>query len=116
MGRSYLVRTNGAQSKHAFQSWTLTADSGVKRGAPHKKMPVRLHFLVFRGFLNGAQERTRTSTSLPILAPEASASTNSATWAGVVEGDVSLPAGSVNVVFQLFAVMANLLVKTPFQS
>jgi hypothetical protein len=30
---------------------------------------------------NGAHERTRTSTSLRILAPEASASTNSATWA-----------------------------------
>ena len=32
----------------------------------------------------GAQERTRTSTSIRTLAPEASASTNSATWAGVV--------------------------------
>ena len=34
--------------------------------------------------INGAQERTRTSTSIRTLAPEASASTNSATWAGVV--------------------------------
>ena len=34
--------------------------------------------------LTGAQERTRTSTSIQTLAPEASASTNSATWAGVV--------------------------------
>ena len=33
---------------------------------------------------DGAQERTRTSTSIQTLAPEASASTNSATWAGVV--------------------------------
>ena len=30
---------------------------------------------------NGAQEKTRTSTPLRVLAPEASASTNSATWA-----------------------------------
>ena len=41
---------------------------------------------VFESFLLdfGAQERTRTSTSIRTLAPEASASTNSATWAGVV--------------------------------
>ena len=31
---------------------------------------------------SGAQEKTRTSTILRSLAPEASASTNSATWAG----------------------------------
>jgi hypothetical protein len=31
--------------------------------------------------MNGAQERTRTSTPLRELAPEASASANSATWA-----------------------------------
>ena len=30
----------------------------------------------------GAQEKTRTSTTVRSLAPEASASTNSATWAG----------------------------------
>ena len=35
-------------------------------------------------FVNGAQERTRTSTSIQTPAPEAGASTNSATWAGVV--------------------------------
>ena len=32
---------------------------------------------------NGAQEKTRTSTALRPLAPEASASTNSATWAPI---------------------------------
>ena len=32
----------------------------------------------------GAQERTRTSTSIQTPAPEAGASTNSATWAGHV--------------------------------
>ena len=32
---------------------------------------------------NGAQEKTRTSTTLRSLAPEASASTNSATWARI---------------------------------
>ena len=37
---------------------------------------------VARFFLNsGAQEKTRTSTMLPSLGPEPSASTNSATWA-----------------------------------
>ena len=30
---------------------------------------------------NGDQERTRTFTAVKLLAPEASASTNSATWA-----------------------------------
>jgi len=34
--------------------------------------------------LIGAQERTRTSTTVKSLVPETSASTNSATWAGVV--------------------------------
>ena len=37
--------------------------------------------LVRLGMGNGAQERTRTFTAVKPLAPEASASTNSATWA-----------------------------------
>src|SRR6056297_2105337 len=48
--------------------------------------------------INGAQERTRTSTSLPILAPEASASTNSATWAGVDGADVRPVSRTVNAI------------------
>ena len=36
-----------------------------------------------RGVYIGAVERTRTSTGLPLLRPERSASTNSATTAGV---------------------------------
>ena len=40
-----------------------------------------LHFHGPWGKGNGAQERTRTFTAVKPLAPEASASTNSATWA-----------------------------------
>src|SRR5438477_7542426 len=39
------------------------------------------HLSVSRARANGAQERTRTFTAVKPLAPEASASTNSATWA-----------------------------------
>lgn len=39
------------------------------------------HFRDLMGMGNGAQERTRTFTAVKPLAPEASASTNSATWA-----------------------------------
>ncbi len=53
--------------------------------------------LLFRGsptshLVDGAQERTRTSTPVRALAPEASASTSSATWAGCVGGDYPCPA------------------------
>ena len=34
---------------------------------------------------SGAQKRTRTSTSIQTLAPEASASTNSAIWAQITD-------------------------------
>jgi hypothetical protein len=40
------------------------------------------HSGIFSGI--GAQERTRTFTAVKLLAPEASASTNSATWARAV--------------------------------
>ena len=45
---------------------------------------------------DGAQERTRTSTPLRALAPEASASTNSATWALGAAPEVGEFALSVN--------------------
>ena len=48
----------------------------------------------------GAQERTRTSTSIRTLAPEASASTNSATWAGVVKSELNLRKITVNSIHQ----------------
>src|SRR3546814_18501392 len=49
------------------------------------------------GRTNGAQERTRTFTTLRPLAPEASASTNSATWAGVLwSGAVTRPGGGLS--------------------
>ncbi len=55
-----------------------------------------LGMLCTQGVCFGAQERTRTSTSIRTLAPEASASTNSATWAGVVKGRLSPATGGVN--------------------
>src|SRR3546814_5505370 len=49
------------------------------------------------GRTNGAQERTRTFTTLRPLAPEASASTNSATWAGVLwSGAFTRPGGGLS--------------------
>ena len=54
----------------------------------------------------GAQERTRTSTSIKTLAPEASASTNSATWALNIFVRVALAICGVNAFLsfpQIFA-------------
>ena len=49
--------------------------------------PLEKRFLkVMSLWIFGAQERTRTSTTLRSLAPEASASTNSAIWAQMVAG------------------------------
>ncbi len=57
----------------------LTSGKLPKPPNSHGSAPQR------RGRTDGAQERTRTSTPIQALAPEASASTNSATWANRVE-------------------------------
>ena len=57
-----------------------------------------------RRLRNGAQERTRTSTAVKPLAPEASASTNSATWARwVAPPRAGLIGGSLGAVNRLFS-------------
>jgi hypothetical protein len=53
--------------------WSIDDDAGAES---LMRPPVR------RVAINGAQEKTRTSTSLRSLEPESSASTNSATRAG----------------------------------
>ncbi len=55
--------------------------------------------------INGAQERTRTSTTMRSPAPEAGASTNSATWA-ICEAHVSGQASAVNAQFKPTALRA----------
>ena len=62
------------------------------RNYPHKN--IKINQLLAKEI--GAQEKTRTSTSLRKLAPEASASTNSATWAGRVGRDLATAQGLVN--------------------
>ena len=52
--------------------------------------------------LSGAQERTRTSTSIQTLAPEASASTNSATWANTTVVHVAIAICGVNAFLRGF--------------
>ncbi len=73
----------------------INKKTGDKSGDTHDPTEKTLILQSFSKII-GAQERTRTSTSIRTLAPEASASTNSATWAGVVEGRLSLVAGGVN--------------------
>ncbi len=53
----------------------------VVKKSNKKRMNRGIHAFAF-----GAQERTRTSTPLPALGPEPSASTKSATWA-IQEGE-----------------------------
>ncbi len=49
----------------------------------------------------GAQERTRTFTSLRTLAPEASASTNFTTWAGGIKKIPDFESGSKRIRLEL---------------
>jgi hypothetical protein len=53
----------------------------VARGEPIWRIAPRQHLIGLGTKALGAQERTRTFTAVKPLAPEASASTNSTTWA-----------------------------------
>ena len=72
--RGSLAEPKGPAQTRSHQAAWLTCSRPAKDESPHR---CGLSFII------GAQKRTRTSTELPPLAPEASASTNSATWAGV---------------------------------
>ena len=87
----------GTNATHWLQALALASKKKKQTPNPrHEKTR-------FRGFdhylSHGAQERTRTSTKLPPLAPEASASTNSATWATQEENS----AGELKLCQQHFA-------------
>ena len=77
-------RSSALKSSHSGGS-TRAAGVGGLVWVPHPKQKASPRLEPWGGFLyralDGAQERTRTSTTFRSLAPEASASTNSATWA-----------------------------------
>src|SRR5690606_1927545 len=61
-------------------------------------------YRIQRRLRNGAQEKTRTSTTVKPLAPEASAATNSATWARwVAPPRAGLIGGTLGAVNRLFS-------------
>ena len=66
-----------AQSGHRSELGSLNMPRIFRAAAHTQTTP----FIPESHEKNGAQERTRTSTPIRALAPEASASTNSATWA-----------------------------------
>ena len=67
------------QSPRSDRAAARAAKPCFKRLTQKVKPPKNARRLYFE---SGAQERTRTSTVLPPLGPEPSASTNFATWAG----------------------------------
>src|ERR1700685_1222300 len=76
------VRVRGADvaiKKRPHKKPDLPHDVAEGKSAAHN--PGRIASRQFGAWANGAQERTRTFTAVKPLAPEASASTNSATWA-----------------------------------
>ena len=66
--------------------YSFEASSNEPRSLTQKAKPLGSGF----AFEAGAQERTRTSTVLPPLGPEPSASTNFATWAGVCTAETAI--------------------------
>jgi hypothetical protein len=66
--------------------YLFEASSNKRQSLTQKAKPLGSGF----AFESGAQERTRTSTVLPPLGPEPSASTNFATWAGVCTTETAI--------------------------
>ena len=72
-------RTLSTPSAKIYQD--MEAQKGVRRVDGKPEMTKKSQLFKCLPYKYGAQKRTRTSTSIRTLAPEASASTNSAIWA-----------------------------------